>query len=167
MAGPNGEPSSIASEDASEDALLEGDEGERRGSAVVIRGHNVERDNSSSTPPPLGNAAARSPRPPWLGSHHPLHFVERISGQFHGVFLFTRPQLPVSAYCEGRCTLCVLYTEYQDLNSALDQISSFLDQLEERNDSLNARLRELLASNQQERRGASSEAQGTQQQNER
>ncbi|CAN0243683.1 unnamed protein product [Lampetra planeri] len=97
MAGPNGEPSSIASEDASEDALLEGDE----------------------------------------------------------------------AYCEGRCTLCVLYTEYQDLNSALDQISSFLDQLEERNDSLNARLRELLASNQQERRGASSEAQGTQQQNER
>ncbi|XP_032828834.1 bublin coiled-coil protein isoform X2 [Petromyzon marinus] len=57
--------------------------------------------------------------------------------------------------------------EYQDLNSALDQISSFLDQLEERNDSLNARLRELLASNQQERRGASSEAQGTQQQNER
>ncbi|XP_078472232.1 bublin coiled-coil protein [Lampetra fluviatilis] len=83
MAGPNGEPSSIASEDASEDALLEGDE------------------------------------------------------------------------------------EYQDLNSALDQISSFLDQLEERNDSLNARLRELLASNQQERRGASSEAQGTQQQNER
>ncbi|XP_061427521.1 bublin coiled-coil protein isoform X3 [Lethenteron reissneri] len=84
MAGPNGEPSSIASEeDASEDALLEGDE------------------------------------------------------------------------------------EYQDLNSALDQISSFLDQLEERNDSLNTRLRELLASNQQERRGASSEAQGTQQQNER
>ncbi|XP_061427520.1 bublin coiled-coil protein isoform X2 [Lethenteron reissneri] len=57
--------------------------------------------------------------------------------------------------------------EYQDLNSALDQISSFLDQLEERNDSLNTRLRELLASNQQERRGASSEAQGTQQQNER
>ncbi|XP_062844802.1 UPF0184 protein C9orf16 homolog [Trichomycterus rosablanca] len=41
--------------------------------------------------------------------------------------------------------------EYTAINSMLDQISSCLDDLEERNDSLNFKLHELLESNRQAR----------------
>ncbi|XP_044519996.1 bublin coiled-coil protein [Gracilinanus agilis] len=41
--------------------------------------------------------------------------------------------------------------EYAAINSMLDQISTCLDQLEEKNDHLHARLKELLESNQQTR----------------
>lgn len=42
-------------------------------------------------------------------------------------------------------------TEYTAINSMLDQINSCLDDLEERNDSLNGKLHELLESNRQAR----------------
>uniref|UniRef100_A0A1A7Z684 Chromosome 9 open reading frame 16 n=1 Tax=Iconisemion striatum TaxID=60296 RepID=A0A1A7Z684_9TELE len=41
--------------------------------------------------------------------------------------------------------------EYTAINSMLDQINSYLDDLEERNDSLNGKLHELLESNRQAR----------------
>ncbi|XP_067114087.1 UPF0184 protein C9orf16 homolog [Osmerus mordax] len=41
--------------------------------------------------------------------------------------------------------------EYAAINSMLDQINSCLDDLEERNDSLNGKLQELLAANRQVR----------------
>lgn len=41
--------------------------------------------------------------------------------------------------------------EYAAINSMLDQINSYLDDLEERNDSLNGKLHELLESNRQAR----------------
>ncbi|XP_069571340.1 bublin coiled-coil protein [Brachyistius frenatus] len=41
--------------------------------------------------------------------------------------------------------------EYVEINSMLDQINSYLDDLEERNDSLNGKLHELLESNRQAR----------------
>lgn len=43
------------------------------------------------------------------------------------------------------------FEEYVAINSMLDQISSCLDDLEERNDSLNSKLYELLESNRQVR----------------
>lgn len=41
--------------------------------------------------------------------------------------------------------------EYSSINSMLDQINNYLDDLEDRNDSLNGKLRELLESNRQAR----------------
>uniref|UniRef100_A0A3B3D262 Bublin coiled coil protein n=1 Tax=Oryzias melastigma TaxID=30732 RepID=A0A3B3D262_ORYME len=41
--------------------------------------------------------------------------------------------------------------EYAAINSMLDQINSYLDDLEERNDALNGKLHELLESNRQAR----------------
>ncbi|XP_045922018.1 UPF0184 protein C9orf16 homolog [Micropterus dolomieu] len=41
--------------------------------------------------------------------------------------------------------------EYEAVNSMLDQINSYLDDLEERNDSLNGKLHELMESNRQAR----------------
>lgn len=41
--------------------------------------------------------------------------------------------------------------EYQAINSMLDEINSYLDGLEERNDSLNGKLHELMESNRQAR----------------
>lgn len=41
--------------------------------------------------------------------------------------------------------------EYEAINAMLDQINSCLDDLEERNDSLNGKLHELLESNRQAR----------------
>ncbi|XP_013864872.1 bublin coiled-coil protein [Austrofundulus limnaeus] len=41
--------------------------------------------------------------------------------------------------------------EYASINSMLDQINSYLDDLEERNDSLNGKLHELMESNRQAR----------------
>uniref|UniRef100_H3AYI0 Bublin coiled coil protein n=1 Tax=Latimeria chalumnae TaxID=7897 RepID=H3AYI0_LATCH len=44
---------------------------------------------------------------------------------------------------------CFFITEYMAINSMLDQINSCLDNLEETNKSLNAKLMELLESNRQ------------------
>lgn len=41
--------------------------------------------------------------------------------------------------------------EYESINSMLDQINSYLDDLEERNDALNGKLHELMESNRQAR----------------
>ncbi|XP_029372367.1 bublin coiled-coil protein [Echeneis naucrates] len=41
--------------------------------------------------------------------------------------------------------------EYAAINSMLDQINSYLDDLEERNDALNGKLHELMESNRQAR----------------
>ncbi|XP_031133727.1 UPF0184 protein C9orf16 homolog [Sander lucioperca] len=41
--------------------------------------------------------------------------------------------------------------EYEAINSMLDQINTYLDDLEDRNDSLNGKLHELLESNRQAR----------------
>ncbi|XP_058473313.1 UPF0184 protein C9orf16 homolog [Solea solea] len=41
--------------------------------------------------------------------------------------------------------------EYVAINSMLDQINSYLDDLEERNDSLNGKLHDLMESNRQAR----------------
>ncbi|XP_072310170.1 bublin coiled-coil protein [Eucyclogobius newberryi] len=41
--------------------------------------------------------------------------------------------------------------EYNAVNSMLDQINSYLDDLEEKNDALNGKLHELLESNRQAR----------------
>lgn len=41
--------------------------------------------------------------------------------------------------------------EYAAINSMLDQINSYLDDIEERNDALNGKLHELLESNRQAR----------------
>uniref|UniRef100_A0A1A8PAR9 Chromosome 9 open reading frame 16 n=2 Tax=Nothobranchius TaxID=28779 RepID=A0A1A8PAR9_9TELE len=41
--------------------------------------------------------------------------------------------------------------EYSAINTMLDQINSYLDDLEERNDALNGKLHELLESNRQAR----------------
>lgn len=45
----------------------------------------------------------------------------------------------------------VLHSEYEAINSMLDQINCYLDDLEERNDSLNGKLHELMESNRQAR----------------
>lgn len=42
-------------------------------------------------------------------------------------------------------------TEYEAINSMLDEINTYLDGLEERNDSLNGKLHELMESNRQAR----------------
>ncbi|CAG5867510.1 unnamed protein product [Menidia menidia] len=42
--------------------------------------------------------------------------------------------------------------EYASINSMLDQINSYLDDLEERNDALNGKMHELMESNRQARR---------------
>lgn len=47
--------------------------------------------------------------------------------------------------------ICCLSTEYVAINSMLDQINSYLDDLEERNDALNGKLHELMESNRQAR----------------
>ncbi|XP_068430371.1 bublin coiled-coil protein [Clinocottus analis] len=41
--------------------------------------------------------------------------------------------------------------EFESINSMLDQINSYLDDLEDRNDSLNGKLHELMESNTQAR----------------
>ncbi|XP_031716107.1 bublin coiled-coil protein [Anarrhichthys ocellatus] len=41
--------------------------------------------------------------------------------------------------------------EYEAINSTLDQINSYLDDLEDRNDSLNGKLHELMESNREAR----------------
>ncbi|KAM7368939.1 hypothetical protein PAMP_013241 [Pampus punctatissimus] len=41
--------------------------------------------------------------------------------------------------------------EYESINTMLDQINSYLDDLEERNDALNGKLHELMESNRQAR----------------
>ncbi|XP_059214104.1 UPF0184 protein C9orf16 homolog [Centropristis striata] len=41
--------------------------------------------------------------------------------------------------------------EYEAINSMLDQINSYLDDLEDRNDSLNGKLHELMESNREAR----------------
>ncbi|KAK5852018.1 hypothetical protein PBY51_023524 [Eleginops maclovinus] len=41
--------------------------------------------------------------------------------------------------------------EFEAINSALDQINSYLDDIEDRNDSLNGKLHELLESNRETR----------------
>lgn len=45
----------------------------------------------------------------------------------------------------------ISHSEYEAINSMLDQINSYLDDLEERNDSLNGKLHELMESNRQAR----------------
>lgn len=47
--------------------------------------------------------------------------------------------------------LSISHSEYEAINSMLDQINSYLDDLEERNDSLNGKLHELMESNRQAR----------------
>lgn len=47
--------------------------------------------------------------------------------------------------------LSIPHLEYEAINSMLDQINSYLDDLEERNDSLNGKLHELMESNRQAR----------------
>ena len=47
--------------------------------------------------------------------------------------------------------VCCTSTEFADINSMLDQINSYLDDLEERNDTLNGKMHELLESNRQAR----------------
>ncbi|KAF0031516.1 UPF0184 protein C9orf16 homolog [Scophthalmus maximus] len=49
--------------------------------------------------------------------------------------------------------------EYVAINSMLDQINSYLDGIEERNDSLNGKLHELLESNRQARQEFRAQAQ--------
>ncbi|KAL4609413.1 hypothetical protein GN956_G23811 [Arapaima gigas] len=51
--------------------------------------------------------------------------------------------------------------EYAAINSMLDQISSCLDDLEERNDALNGKLHELLESNRQTRKEFREQLSGT------
>ena len=48
-------------------------------------------------------------------------------------------------------SFCSLLSEYASINSMLDQINNCLDDLEDRNDSLNGKLHELLESNRQAR----------------
>ncbi|XP_074546399.1 bublin coiled-coil protein [Halichoeres trimaculatus] len=52
--------------------------------------------------------------------------------------------------------------EYEAINSMLDQINSYLDDLEERNDSLNGKLHELMESNKQARLEFRAQLMGTQ-----
>ncbi|XP_077079457.1 bublin coiled-coil protein isoform X1 [Siphateles boraxobius] len=49
-------------------------------------------------------------------------------------------------------TVCFSGSEFAAIDSMLDQISSCLDDIEEKNDSLNGKLHELLESNRQARR---------------
>ncbi|KAM6902778.1 bublin coiled-coil protein [Xenentodon cancila] len=51
--------------------------------------------------------------------------------------------------------------EYAAINSMLDQINSYLDDLEERNDALNGKLVELLESNRQARLEFRAQLQGS------
>lgn len=48
-------------------------------------------------------------------------------------------------------SFCRVSAEYEAINSMLDQINSYLDDLEERNDSLNGKLHELMESNREAR----------------
>lgn len=50
--------------------------------------------------------------------------------------------------------------EYAAVNSMLDQINSYLDGLEEKNDALNSKLHELMESNRQARREFRSQIHG-------
>lgn len=52
--------------------------------------------------------------------------------------------------------------EYEAINSMLDQINSYLDDLEDRNDSLNGKLHELMESNRQARLEFRAQLLGTQ-----
>lgn len=69
------------------------------------------------------------------------------------VFKQSRDELASSSYWwltdESLC-LCVSI-EYEAINSMLDEINTYLDGLEERNDSLNGKLHELMESNRQAR----------------
>ncbi|XP_015248277.1 PREDICTED: UPF0184 protein C9orf16 homolog [Cyprinodon variegatus] len=56
--------------------------------------------------------------------------------------------------------------EYAAVNSMLDQINSYLDDLEERNDALNGKLHELLESNREARRDFRAQLAGSQTQEE-
>ncbi|KAK2819206.1 hypothetical protein Q5P01_024767 [Channa striata] len=56
--------------------------------------------------------------------------------------------------------------EYAAINSMLDQINSYLDDLEERNDALNGKLHELLESNRQARLEFRAQLHGSQNQEE-
>lgn len=51
--------------------------------------------------------------------------------------------------------------EYAAINSMLDQINSYLDDIEERNDALNGKLHELLESNRQARLDFRAQLQGS------
>lgn len=51
--------------------------------------------------------------------------------------------------------------EYAAVNSMLDQINSYLDDLEEKNDALNGKLHELLESNRQARLEFRAQLQGS------
>ncbi|XP_039517486.1 UPF0184 protein C9orf16 homolog, partial [Pimephales promelas] len=50
------------------------------------------------------------------------------------------------------CVCVCVGSEYAAIDSMLDQINSCLDDIEEKNDSLNGKLHELLESNRQARR---------------
>lgn len=52
--------------------------------------------------------------------------------------------------------------EYEAINSMLDQINNYLDDLEDRNDSLNGKLHELMESNRQARLEFRAQLQGSQ-----
>ncbi|XP_047426027.1 UPF0184 protein C9orf16 homolog [Mugil cephalus] len=56
--------------------------------------------------------------------------------------------------------------EYASINSMLDQINSYLDDLEERNDSLNGKLHDLMESNRQARMEFRAQLLGSQTQDE-
>lgn len=49
------------------------------------------------------------------------------------------------------CTWCFLCVEYASVDRALDEMMSFMDVLEERSDSLYAKMQELLADSRQAR----------------
>ncbi|XP_074067157.1 bublin coiled-coil protein [Macrotis lagotis] len=59
--------------------------------------------------------------------------------------------LPVPAEAGAGEEDCFGEAEYAAINSMLDQINTCLDHLEEKNDHLHARLKELLESNRQTR----------------
>lgn len=70
------------------------------------------------------------------------------------IFIF----LLIPVFVESPCLssgvnvgLLCSFTEYAAINSMLDQINSYLDDLEDRNDALNGKLHELLESNRQAR----------------
>ncbi|XP_029300289.1 bublin coiled-coil protein [Cottoperca gobio] len=56
--------------------------------------------------------------------------------------------------------------EYDAINSMLDQINSYLDDIEDRNDSLNGKLHELLESNREARQEFRGQQPGSQTQEE-
>ncbi|XP_074474676.1 bublin coiled-coil protein [Sebastes fasciatus] len=56
--------------------------------------------------------------------------------------------------------------EYEAINSMLDQINTYMDDLEDRNDSLNGKLHELMESNRQARLDFRAQLQGSETQEE-